>query len=448
MEKFDSTGYILNLFSIHEKPDGLDLDVLFSPPVNYHKTSMSELKKVASTANSNLNAFSFNTNYLEIIPYTFAKETDTKSHDIESVYTLYTKGNYDCNTITYHKKAVFIGKDKSSDKFENLIKILEVFKGSTLDNIEELMEVNTILEMDMDITSEDDFATKYIEFKQQFQEKYKIFFAYIEGVHRSTLFAKFAEKSPISNCINDTEYNESVFENKRLLSSPYHVRLYLFPPSKMPSIEDLKERSLVIRKNQDTGFKFTLTNVASNCKEIFLENQQELNIFEESKWITQTDPKKDEYLKNRHYLIPLYLKNLLQKGPIAEKCNYNEKDLRNLADAVIDKLKFGFFIPPSSILSKTNPGKQWPREAKIFCDLLSLASFNSTYMGKFHLMLEGITSEISQNKTLLSSVNFNDFKFYEELLLCVRISAEYYYQHHMWHMHVRKPGKSSHSSIS
>ena len=152
----------------------------------------------------------------------------------------------------------------------------------------------------------------------------------------------------------------------KILSSPYHVRLYLFPSSQMPSVDDLKERSLCIRKNQELGFKFTLTNVASNCKEIFLDNQRVLNSFEESEWIAETNLTKDKFVLNRRHLMPIYLQNLLQKGPIAEKCNYNEKDLRNLADAVIDKLKFGFFIPPSSILSKTNPGKQWPREAKIF----------------------------------------------------------------------------------
>ena len=434
----------MNLFSIHERPEDLDLDILFSPSVNYHKTSMSELKKVASRlSNCNENETNFNTNYLEIIPYTLTKETDDEAVDIESVYTLYTKDTYDSNTIKYHEKAVFIDNQKSTD----LGTILKAFSTLKLDKIEDLMEVKTKLDIAMDISTEDNFTSKYREFKELFQVQYRIFFAYIEGVHRSTLFAKFAEKSPLTNCIGDTEEKSKyVFENMKILSSPYHVRLYLFPSSQMPSVDDLKERSLCIRKNQELGFKFTLTNVASNCKEIFLDNQRVLNSFEESEWIAETNLTKDKFVLNRRHLMPIYLQNLLQKGPIAEKYNYDDAQIAKIVKDMLDKLKLGFFIPSSCIRSKTNPGKQWPREAKIFLDLLTLASFNSAFMGKFHLMLEGITSEIRQDTTLKTSIDFNDFKFYEDLLFCVRCSTDYYYQHHMWYMYMLQPGKSFHFS--
>ena len=365
----------------------------------------------------------YNTNYFEIIPYTLADE----GHDIETAYPVYCKGASSIEQLKYDKKAQFIGVENS-----NLTKILQTIHKCPLTSCEQLVELSQKLNFEFTLVGKN-FTKNYCSFKTKFQKHFNIFFAFVEGLHRSTMFAKLAENVPFTNILDDTS-KKNIFEHNKILEAEYYVRIHLFPTEKLPSIESLKERSYHIRKTQNIGFKCTYVDVISECRNFFNMKENDLKSLDET-WITVTKWGNDPYVLNRNFLLQNYLKILLQKGPIADKhLGLTEAKINGYVKALGKHEKYAFQICPSSILSKSNPGKSYPRDAKIFLDLLSFASTSKDLMNKFHYMLQGMTPELQQNDTIHTSTNLKDLNFYENMLWCIRTSSEFLYQHHIWYM--------------
>ena len=419
-----TNGYVLNLFTLHQTISKNSLPIVFSPKVNYHHASINNLHNVLRNSSNN----QYTTNYLEVVPFAISKNSPSFPLKIESVYTVTNNNEYSSKAIDYDHKGKFL-QDSEND---NIIQFLKSLNNKFLDekNFNQFGE-----DFEINIEEKDTFISTYLNLKQKFQQKYKIYFAYIEGVHRSVMFAKIGEEQPITNNLQSDPEKDTFIKNHAPMKQHYYVRIYVCPKDvKVPTIMNCQERSHTIRKRQNIGFKCTYANVIGFCRDIyFSEKPPDIN-----GWLENYAESKDQVLIKRKKLLPLYLKMLLRKGPIAEKFTYSEDAIDQFEPQLKDQ-KLKLFLGPRALIDKSNGKPHIPRESKIFLDLLSFASVEKNCMETFYHMFEGMNPIIPQDKTLQDAVDFNDSEFYLNLLWCVRLSAEYLHQHHSWFMHKQQP---------
>ena len=112
-----TNGYVLNLFTLHQKISKNSLPIVFSPKVNYHHASIDNLRNALQSSSNN----QFTTNYLEVVPFAISENSSSNQLKIESVYTVTTNNEFSSKAIYHDQKGKFLQNNEN----DNIIKFLK-----------------------------------------------------------------------------------------------------------------------------------------------------------------------------------------------------------------------------------------------------------------------------------------------------------------------------------
>ena len=232
---YNFTGPIINLFIMQEAVDvggfgqeGEKNKMIFSMDVNYHQVNTNEIvtdKKLLGNTATEKSKTHFDNSDLYVVIHTIEDSNiDDKSPDL-ALRTINTVCFPDRTSVslTHPKKIAklyHMGSDipvprdsrnnKQVKKYANfddeqkkLFHWLEKFADIPLNTIDDLrklygvLEGNNVKKMKWEVL--DNFSVCYKRFREWFQDKYKIYFSFLDGNHRATIISKLMQEEPISD---------------------------------------------------------------------------------------------------------------------------------------------------------------------------------------------------------------------------------------------------------